>query len=104
MIATGGLESFKFGSQDVEVVDDFVFLGSSINSEGSCEKEIRRLLALERRAAQDPSPIMKDNSLPTALKVRLVYVMVFPVVMYGCESWTPRKSEQKRIKAEIRGF
>ena len=80
------------------MVDDFVFLGSSISSDGTCEKEIRRPQALGRRAMQGLSPIMKDNSLPTALKLRLVYAMVFPVVMYGCESWTPRKSEQRRIE------
>ena len=78
---------------------DFIFLGSKITAEGDCSCEIKRYLLLGRNAMTNLDSILKsrDNSLPT--KVRLVKAMVFPVVMYGCVSWTTKKAERRRIDA-----
>ena len=83
----------------METVTDFIFLGSKITADGSCGHEIRRHLPLGRKAMTNLESILKsrDSTLPT--KVHLAKPMVFPVVMYGCESWTIKKAECQRIDA-----
>ena len=83
----------------VETVTNFVFLGSLITNDSSCVAEVKRRIALGRKAMDGLSPIIKDKLTGVDLKVRLVRAMVFPVVMYGCESWTLKKREQQRIEA-----
>ena len=83
----------------METVTDFIFLDSTITADGDCSHEIKRCLVLERKVMTNLDSIFKsrDNTLPT--KVRLVKAMVFPVVMYGCESWTVKIAECQRINA-----
>ena len=85
--------------RDGETVADFLFLGSKINADGDCSQEIQRCLLLGRKAVTNLYSILKsrDTTLPT--KVRLVKAMVLPVVMYGCESWTIKKTEHRRTDA-----
>ena len=99
IMASGPITSWQIGGEKVEAVIDFIFLGSKITVEGNCHHEIKRNLLLGRIATTNLHSILKsrDNTLPT--KVRLVKAMVFPVVMYGCESWTIRKAERWRVDA-----
>ena len=85
--------------ETMETVTDFIFLGSKITADGDCSHEIKRHLLLGRKVMANPDSVLKsrDNTLPT--EVCLVKAMVFPVVMYGCESWTIKKAECRRIDA-----
>ena len=83
----------------METVRDFVFLGSKINSDGDCSHEIKRQLTLGRKAMANLDSILNSRDITLLTKVHLVKAMVFPVVMYGCESWTIKKSEHQRIHA-----
>ena len=83
----------------VEVVTYFLFLGSKITANGDCSHEIRRRLPLGRKAMTDLNSVLKSRDIPLPTKVRLVKAMVFPVVMYGCESWTIKKAEHYRTDA-----
>ena len=87
-MASGPIISWQIGGETIEIVTDFIFLGSKITADGDCSHEIKRRLLLGRKAVTNLDSILKsrDTTLPT--KVRVVKVMVFPVVMYGCESWT----------------
>ena len=76
---------------------DFIFLGSKITADGDCSHEIKRCLLLERKVMTNLDSILKSRDITLPTKVRLVKVMVFPVVMYGCESWTIKKAERRRI-------
>ena len=78
----------------MKMVKDFVFWGSSISPDGDCSHEIKRYLLLGRKAMTNPDSILKSRNITLPTKVCLVKAMVFPVVMYGCESWTIQKSEQ----------
>ena len=95
-MASGPITSCQI---DGETVTDFIFLGSEITADGDCSHEIKRCLLLGRKVMTNLDSILKsrDTTLPT--KVRLVKAMVFPVVMYGCESWTIKKAEHQRIDA-----
>jgi hypothetical protein len=93
------LDRFDVGNHEIEVVDSFTYLGSVITSGGSCEAEIKRRLALGRAAMAGLSNIWKAKNVTVQTKVRLVKALVFPVVTYGCESWTVRKREKARIDA-----
>ena len=84
---------------DGETVIDFIFLGSKITADGDFSHEIKRLLLLGRKAMTDLDSILKSRDIPLPTKVHLVKDMVFPVVMYGCESWTINKAEHRRINA-----
>ena len=97
IMASGPITSWQIDGETVETVADFLFLGSKITADGDCSHEIKRLLLLGRKVMTnlDSIFISRDITLPT--KVRLVKAMVFPVVMYGCESWTVKKSECRRI-------
>ena len=84
---------------DGETVTDFIFLGSKITADGDCSHEIKRHLLLGRKVMTNLDSILKSRDITLPTKVRLVKAMVFPVVMYGCESWTVKKAEHRRIYA-----
>ena len=84
---------------DGETVADFIFLGSKITADGDCSHEIKRRLLLGREVMTNLDSILKSRDITLSTKVRLVKAMVFPVVMYGCESWTLKKAEHRRIDA-----
>ena len=94
IMASGPITSWEIDGETVEAVSDFIFLGSQITADGDCSPEIKRRLFLGRKVMTHLDSIFKsrDNTLPA--KVRLVKAMVFPVVMYGCESGTVKKAEQ----------
>ena len=98
-MASGPIASWETDGETVETVSDFMFLGSKITADGDCSHEIKRCLLLGRKVMTNLDSIFKsrDTTLPT--KVRLVKTMDFPVVMYGCESWTMKKAECQRIDA-----
>ena len=83
----------------METVADFIFLGSKITADSDCSPEIKRRLLLGRKAMTNLVSILKSRDITLPTKIRLVKVMVFPVVVYGCESWTIRKAEHQRIDA-----
>ena len=83
----------------METVTDFIFLGSKITADGGCSHEIKRCLLLRRKVMTNLDSIFKIRDITLPTKVRLVKPMVFPVVMYGCESWTVKKAECQRIDA-----
>ena len=91
-MASGPITSWEIGGETVETVSDFIFGGSKITAYGDCSHEIKRCLLLGRKVMTN-----LDITLPT--KIRLVQVMVFPVVMYGCERWTVKKAKHQRIDA-----
>ena len=99
IMAFGPITLWQIDKETMEMVRDFIFLGSKITADGDCSHEIKRQLLLGRKAMTNLDSILKsrDNSLST--KVCLVKAMVFPVVMYGYESWTIKKSEHRRIDA-----
>ena len=84
---------------DGEIVVDFIFLGSKITADGDCSHEIKRRLLLGRKVMSNLDSILKSRDITLSTKVRLVKAVVFPVVMYGCESWTIKKAEHRRIDA-----
>ena len=83
----------------METVADFIFPGSKITADGDCSHEIKRRLLLERKVMTNLDSMLKSRDIALPTKVRLVKAMVFPVVMYGCESWTVKKAERRRIDA-----
>ena len=96
MMASGPITSWQI---DGETVSDFIFLGSKITADGDCSHEIKRRLLLGRKVMTKLDSILKSRDITLPTKVRLVKAMVFPVVMYGCESWTVKKAEHQRIDA-----
>ena len=96
-MASGPITSQQIDGETVETVPDFIFLGSKITADGDCSHEIKRHFLLKRKVMTNLDSIDRDITLPT--KVRLVKAMVFPVVMYECESWTIKKDEHQRIGA-----
>ena len=101
IMASGPITSWEIDGETVETVSDFIFLGSKITADGDCSHEIKRRLLLGRKAMTDLDSILKsrDRDITLLKKVCLVKAMVFPVVMYGCESWTVKKAEHRRIDA-----
>ena len=97
IMASGPITSWEVDGETVETVTNFIFWGSKITADGDCSLEIKICLLLERKVMTNLDSILKsrDNTLPT--KVHLVKAMVFPVIMYGCESWTIKKAEHRRI-------
>ena len=89
----------QIDGETVETVADFIFLGSKITADGDCNHENKRCLILERKVMTNLDSILKSRDITMSTKVRLVKAMVFPVVMYGCESWTVKKAECRRIDA-----
>ena len=92
-MASGPTTSWEIDGETVETVDDFIFLGSKITTDGDCSHEIKRCLLLGRKALTNLDSILRSRDISLPTKVRLVKAMVFPVVMYGCESWTVKKAE-----------
>ena len=97
--ASGPIISWQIDGETMETVADFIFLGSKITADGDCSHEIKRLLPLGRKVMTNLDSILKSRDITLPTKVHLVKAMVFPVVMYGCESWTVKKSECQRIDA-----
>ena len=94
MMASGPIISWKIDGETVETMSDFIFLGSKITTDGDCSHEIKRRLLLGRKVMTDLDSIFKSRDITLPTKVRLVKAMVFPVVMYGCESRTVKKAER----------
>ena len=98
-MASGPITSRQIDGETVETVSDFIFLGSKITADGDCSPEIKRRLLLGRKALTNLDSVLKSRDITFPTKVRLVKATVFPVVMYGCESWTIQKAECQRIDA-----
>ena len=98
-MASGPVTSWQIDGETVETVTDFIFLGSKITADGDCSHEIKRCLLLGRKVMTNLDSILKSRDITLSTKVCLVKVMVFPVVMYGCESWTIEKAKCQRIDA-----
>ena len=99
IMASGPITSREIDGETVETVADFIFLGSKITADGDCSHEIKRSLLLGRKVITKIDSILKSRNITLPTKVRLVKAMVFPVVMYGCESWTSKKAAHQRIDA-----
>ena len=99
IMASGPITSWQIDGETVETVSDFIFGGSKITADGDCSHEIKRHLVLGRKAMSNLDSILKSRDITLPTKVCLVKPMVFPVVMYGCESWTVKKAECQRIDA-----
>ena len=93
IMASGPITSWQIDGETVEILSDFIFLGSKITADGDCSHEIKRCLLLERKIMSSLDSILKSRDIILPTKVRLVKAIVFPVVMYGCESWTVKKAE-----------
>ena len=98
-MASGPITSWKINGETVEIVRDFIFLGSKVTADGDCSQEIKRCLLLRRKIMTNLGGILKSRDITLPTKVCLVKAIVFPVVMYGCESWTIKKAECQRIDA-----
>ena len=97
IMASSPISSWQIDGETMETVTDFIFLGSRITADGDCSHEIKRRLLLGRKAMTKLDSILKSRDTTLLTKVHLVKAMVFPVVMYGCESWTIKKAEHQRI-------
>ena len=98
-MASSLITSWQIDGETGEIVADFIFLGSKITADGDCSHEIKRHILLGRKVMTNLDSILKSRDITLSAKVRLVKTMVFPVVMYGCESWTIKKAEHRRIDA-----
>jgi len=96
-MASGPITSWQIDGETMETVTDFIFLGSKITADGDCSHEIKRHLLLGRKAMTNLDSILKSRDITLPAKVHLVKAMVFPVILYGFESWTIRKAEHQRI-------
>ena len=99
VMASGPITSWQIDEETIEIVADFIFGGSKITADGNCSHEIKRCLLLGRKVMTNLDSIFKSRDITLPTKVHLVKAMVFPVVMYGCESWTVKKAEHQRIYA-----
>ena len=99
IIASGPITSWEIDGETVETVSHFIFLGSKITADGDCRHEIKRHLLLGRKVMINLDSILKSRDITLPTKVHLDKAMIFPVVMYGCESWTVKKAEHRRIVA-----
>ena len=99
IMASGPITSWEINGETVETVADFILLGSKITADGDCTHEIKRCLLLERKVMTNLDNILKSRDITLPTKVHLVNAKVFPVVMYGCDSWTIKKPEHRRIDA-----
>ena len=99
IMASDPITSWQINGETMETVADFIFLDSKIIADGDCSHEIKRCLLLGRKAMTNLDSIFKSRDITLPTKVCLVKAMVFPVVMYGCESWTIKKAEHRRIDA-----
>ena len=99
IMASGSITSWKIDGETVETVRDFILGGSKITADGDCSRYIKRLLLLGRKLMTNLDSILKSRDITLPTEVCLVKTMVFPVVTYGCESWTIKKAEHRRIDA-----
>ena len=99
IMASGPITSWEIDGETVETVADFIFLGSKITADGDCSHEIKRQLLLGRKVMTNLESILKSRDITLPTKVSLVKAMFFPVVMYGCETWTIKKAGHRRINA-----
>ena len=99
IMASGPITSWQIDGRTMETVTDFIFWGSKITADGDCSHEIKKRLLLGRKVMTNPDSVLKSRDITLPTKVCLVKAMVFPVVMYGCESWTIKKAERQRIDA-----
>ena len=99
VMASSPITSWQIDGETVETVVDFILGGSKITADGNCSHEIKRCLLLGRKVMTNLDSIFKNKDITLSTKVHLVKVMVFPVVVYGCESWTIKKAEHRRIDA-----
>ena len=98
-MASGPITSWQIDGETVETVPDFIFLVSKVTADGDCSHEIKRCLLLGRKVMTNLDSILKSRDITLPTKVHLVKATVFPVVMYGCESWTTKKAEHRGIDA-----
>ena len=101
IMACGPITSWQIDGETVETVADFIFLGSKITADGDCSHEIKSHLLLGRKVMTNLNSILKSRDITLSTDVCLVKAMVFPVVMYGCESWTIKNAERQRIYAVV---
>ena len=99
IMASGPISSWHIDGETVEIVADFIFLGSKITTDGDCSHEIKRRLLLGRKVMNNLDNMLKSRDITLPTKVHLVKAVVFPLVMYGCESWTVKKAESQKIDA-----
>ena len=99
IMASHPITSWQIDGETMETVTDFIFLGSKITADGDCSHEIKRHLLLGRKTMTNLDSILKSRDITLPTKVRLIEAGVFPVVMYGCESWTVKKAEHRKIDA-----
>ena len=99
IMASSPVTSWQIDGETVETMDDFIFLGSKITADGDCSHEIKRCLLLGRKVMTNLDSVLKSRDITLPTKAHLVKAMVFPVVMYGCEIWTIKKTEHRRIDA-----
>ena len=99
IMASSPITSWQIDGETMETVADFIFLGSKITADGDFSHEMKRCLLFGRKATTNQDSILKSRDITLPTKVHLVKAMVFPVVMYGCESWTIKKAERRRIDA-----
>ena len=97
IMASGPITSWQVGGEIMETVTNFIFLGSKITEDGDCSHEIKRCFLPGRKVMKNLDSILKSRDITLPTKVRLVKAMVFPAVMYGCESWTIKKTEHQRM-------
>ena len=95
-MASGSITSWEIDGETVETVSDFIFEGSKITADGDCSHEIKRRLLLRRKVMTNLDSILRNKDITLPTNIRLVKGMVFPVVMYGCESWTMKKAERRK--------
>ena len=98
-MASGPISLWQIERETMETVTDFILLGSKITADGECSHEIKRHLLIGRKAMTNPDSILKSRDITLPTKVHLVKATVFPVAMYGCESWSIKKAEHRRIDA-----
>ena len=99
IMASSTITSWQIDRETMEIVTDFIFLGSKITADGDCSPEIKRCLPLGRKATSDPDSILKSRDMTLPTKACIAKTVVFPVIMYGCESWTIMKAECRKIDA-----
>ena len=99
IMASGPITTLEIDGETVETVSGFIFWGSKIRADGDCSQEIKRPLLLGRKVMTNPGSILRSIDITLSTKIHLVKAMVFPLVMYGCESWTIKKAEYRRIDA-----
>ena len=103
IMASGPITSWQIDGETMETVTDFLFLGSKITVDGDCSHEIKRCLLLGRKGLTNMDSLSKSRDITLPTKVHILKAMIFPVVMYGCESWTIKKAEHQRINAFVFG-